>query len=373
MIRLITGLPGAGKTSNTLAAFLEIRDRPRYATAINGFDYEAHGVIPLDSLNSWESLPDGSLIFCDEAQQFLRPRGPKDKVPDWIAAFETHRHRGFDFWLTTQNPMLIDIHVRRLTGEHFHYYRPFGFKSVSLLKWEEVKDNPRDPREIQLAQKSRVTLPPAVFEHYKSTVVDTHKAKIPRVLIYMVTALLVGVLLVAGGVYKLTGRASDMLDGKAAGSEAFNKSLPGQLLPVQSAPGQSPATSSSGLYASSRDKPLTASDFVPVTALAPWSAPFYRDIAQPVAFPRFSGCMAFNAQCKCTTQQGTVIDVDESQCLAVIVQNKRPFDPHHPDSMTPPPSSPARSRPLRDTDQHSELVIAGTASGQSTSFIPNYR
>lgn len=363
MIRLITGLPGAGKTSNTLAEFLQVQGRPKYATFINGFDYAAHNVIPLDKLDDWQDLPDGALVFCDEAQQFLRPRGPKDRVPDWVAAFETHRHRGFDFWLTTQNPMLIDVHVRRLTGEHWHYYRPFGFKSVSLLKWEEVKDNPRDPREIQLAQKSRVKLPPAVFQHYKSTVVDTHKPKIPKKLIYMLSALLIGFLLVGGGVWKLSDRASSMLDGNA----------PGQPV-VASAPSAEPSTApqSSGLYSAfNKDRPLTAADFVPVHPLAPWSAPLYREIAKPKTFPRFSGCASFNGQCKCFTQQATVVDVDQATCLDVVVHNKRPFDPHQEPSI---PASDNRvasvSRSHDPSANWSEHSQAGLNASDSTGFIP---
>ena len=368
MIRLITGLPGAGKTSNTLAEFLQVQGRPKYATFINGFDFAAHNVTPLDKLDDWQDLPDGALVFCDEAQQFLRPRGPKDKVPDWIAAFETHRHRGFDFWLTTQNPMLIDIHVRRLTGEHWHYYRPFGFKSVSLLKWEEVKDNPRDPREIQLAQKSRVKLPPSVFQHYKSTVVDTHKPKIPRKLIYMLSALFIGFGLVAAGVFKLADRADSMLDGVA----------PGQVASVASSSVPSAASvpavtqGNYGAFAGlSKDKPLTAADFEPVHPAAPWSAPFYRELAQPVAFPRFSGCVAFNGVCRCYTQQATLIEVDQAMCLEVVVKNRRPFDPHKPDSLASShvdrlPGE-VRSRPLSDT-----AAIAGISAGESSSFIPRH-
>lgn len=369
MIRLITGLPGAGKTSNTLAEFLQIQGRPKYATFINGFDYAAHNVVPLDKLDDWQDLPDGSLVFCDEAQQFLRPRGPKDKVPEWIAAFETHRHRGFDFWLTTQNPMLIDIHVRRLTGEHWHYYRPFGFKSVSLLKWEEVKDNPRDPREIQLAQKSRVKLPPSVFQHYKSTVVDTHKPKIPRKLIYMLSALLIGFALVAAGVFKLADRADSMLSGVAPGSTEYMVPSQPVAAPVPSQ-GQGQGQ---GLYAGFnglKDRPLTAADFEAVHPLAPWSAPFYREVAKPVTFPRFSGCAAFNGQCKCFTQQATVIEVDQAMCLDVVVKNKMPFNPHKPDSENQAHrvASVATGRPVSQV--FSDPVDGGAASLPSSHFIP---
>lgn len=211
-----------------------------------------------------------------------------------------------------------------------------------------------------------MTLPPSVFDHYKSTVVDTHKPKIPKVLVYMVSALVIGFALVGAGVYKLSGRASSMLDGVA----------PGQThAPVQ-APATStanrPAESSGGLYSSfNKDRPLSAADFVAVHPLAPWSAPLYRQIAEPTTFPRFSGCAAFNGQCKCFTQQATVIDVDEAMCLDVVVKNKRPFDPHHADyaavSDYRVASVPERKEAHRGW---SDLEEAGTTATQSTSYIP---
>lgn len=367
MITFITGLPGAGKTSNTLHEFLAVTDRVKYATFINGFDYAAHNVTQLQSLETWQDLPDGSLVFVDEAQQFLRPRGSKDKVPDWIAAFETHRHRGFDFWFTTQNPMLIDVHVRRLAQEHKHYFRPFGFKHVSLLRWEECKDNPRDPREVSVAQKSRVKLPPSVFNHYKSTVLDTHKPRIPKTLVYMLSALLIGFLLVGAGVYKLSGRASSMLDGVAPGQA---EKLPVSAPVLASVPPGQP--SSGGLYSAfNKDRPLTAADFVAVHPLAPWSAPLYREIARPTTFPRFSGCAAFNGSCRCFTQQGTVLEVDLQMCLDVVVKNKRPFDPHHEDSLAIDTRISMQTAKRPEADRNwSEPVESGANSFPASDFIP---
>ena len=63
MLYLITGVPGAGKTSFTLADFLAIENRPKYATPVNGLDYAKHNIEKIDSLEEWVHLPDGSAIF----------------------------------------------------------------------------------------------------------------------------------------------------------------------------------------------------------------------------------------------------------------------------------------------------------------------
>ena len=322
-IRLITGTPGAGKTSNTLANVLEVVDRPKFATHIQGFDYAKHGVTKLDSLANWQDLPDGSLILCDEAQQFLRPRGPKDLIPDWVAAFETHRHRGMDFWVITQHPKLIDIHVRRLVADHWHYHRVGNLGSTSLLKWEEVKEDPRDYHAVQVADKSRVKLPAHIFNEYTSTVVDTHKRRIPRKLVYL--AGLVATLFAFAAFLGYRVYSNPPGSAVAAAAPAAV-----QAASLQSSPGVAPAAFSEG-------KALTAADLAPVHPLAPWSAPFYAGAAKPVAVPRFSGCISMNGACRCTTQQGTTLKVDPMTCANVIGGDGMPFDPLRADS--PPPRS----------------------------------
>ena len=59
--------------------------------------------------------PDGSVYFLDEAQNIYRPRSSASKVPESVAAFEVHRHKGLDFFLITQNPRLIDANIRAIS------------------------------------------------------------------------------------------------------------------------------------------------------------------------------------------------------------------------------------------------------------------
>lgn len=315
MLTLVTGTPGAGKTSNTLYQFLEIHDRPRFATYINGFDYEKHDVGFLQNLNEWQSLPDNSVILVDEAQQYMRPRNPKDKLPEWIAAFETHRHRGFDFFFTTQHPKLIDIHVRRLVQKHIHYHRPHNLKTVSRLVWEECKEDPRDRRAISLASKERVKLPPSVFNEYTSTVIDTHKPEVPKKLVFMLLFLFI-ILGLCG--YQIV---------KLMNAKKTDSSSSGLLSsPVFSQTSQQPVQQNYG------HTQLSAADFKPVSELAPYTAPVYQGLAAPRTFPRFSGCLATPTKCTCYTQQGTRLDVSLDVCRDVVDNNNRPFDPHHEDN-----------------------------------------
>lgn len=331
MLHLITGVPGAGKTSFTLDEFLKIENRPKYATPVNGLDYAKHNIEKIDSLDEWPNLPEGSVIFCDEAQQFLRPKRKDAVSPEWVTEFETHRHRGLDFYCTTQHPMFIDIHFRRLVGEHVHYHRAYGSRLIAQRKWQRCIDDPNDFHALQEAEIKHLTLPKHIFKEYKSTTVDTHKFKVPRKLIMALSFLLV-----LGGISAYL--ASGFLSKAADNVAKTEKTKPTQTASTE----QNQSSSQDGLYSASlangKDKPLTIDDLTPVIPTMPYTAPYYKDVAQPVTFPRFAGCMrsyhkAKQAEvCRCVTQQGTTLAVPLDQCAAVVDSDGMPFDPFRSDS-----------------------------------------
>ena len=56
-----------------------------------------------------------SMIGIDEAQRYFNSRMSRF-YPDWQSRFyEAHRHNGYDFYLATQRPMLIDVNIRELS------------------------------------------------------------------------------------------------------------------------------------------------------------------------------------------------------------------------------------------------------------------
>lgn len=333
MLHLITGVPGAGKTSFTLDEFLKIENRPKYATPVNGLDYAKHNIEKIDSLDEWPNLPEGSVIFCDEAQQFLRPKRKDAVSPEWVTEFETHRHRGMDFYCTTQHPMFIDIHFRRLVGEHVHYHRAYGSRLIAQRKWQRCIDDPNDHHAIQEAEIKHLKLPNYIFKEYKSTTIDTHKFKVPRKLVISLI-----LLLILGGIsaYLASGFLGKAADNIVKSKE--EKPANEQALSVT----EQPAQAKNGLYSASldngKDKPLTIDDLTPVLPTMPYTAPYYKDIAQPVTFPRFAGCMRSYHKskqaevCRCVTQQGTTLSVPLEQCDAVVDGDGMPFDPFRTDS-----------------------------------------
>jgi len=66
----------------------------------------------LNPVMPWE-VPDGCLLITDEVQDKFNSRGWKDEANNLAAKFAaTHRHRGIDWYIITQNPTSIDRQLR---------------------------------------------------------------------------------------------------------------------------------------------------------------------------------------------------------------------------------------------------------------------
>lgn len=180
MITLYTGTPGSGKTLRAVTDLVALRKteegakRPIF-TNINGLDRRL-ACTPLDDPKRWHELPAGSLIVIDEAQTDFPSRGAASAVPPHVQPFATHRHRGFDIWVITQKPALIDHFLRSMVGRHLHVYRPFGLERVQILEWQECCDSPRvDAKPVPQPW----SYPHEIFSLYRSAQIHTHKRRLP--------------------------------------------------------------------------------------------------------------------------------------------------------------------------------------------------
>lgn len=312
MFKLVTGSPGDGKTSNELWDFLnapEYANRPKYCTPINGFEPEKHGVKPIEHISCWQDLPDGSVIFCDEVQDYAGTDLPKVE-PEWVKQLARHRHRGFDFICTTQSPMFLHSFVRKLAKPHVHYIRPWNMKGVRY-SWESVQGDPNSRTAKNTGVRTPVKPNPAVFQLYTSTVLDTHKSRPP----YKVFALLaICIILFLGGGGWATYRVMHMGD---------------QFKPVEKVPGQ---TAISG-NVSPQGQMLTRTNEITAPTQPVWSAetikprvvgmpesaPVYDQLTAPSDFPRVAACMSSKSKgCHCYTQQATPLDIPPTACEVFV-------------------------------------------------------
>lgn len=182
MLKLITAVPGSGKTLYCVGLIngLVNSSEPRFIYHnINGLNIDSPFLLPAP--DDWRTVPDGSVIFYDECQEMFPATGKAGRVNDEVLTdLETHRHRGIDIYFITQHPTFIHHHIRKLCGEHIHFYRAHGVRASVKYVWSHVCLEPNDRQEQQRANSSIFKFDRSLFKLYKSTVLDTHKFRMPK-------------------------------------------------------------------------------------------------------------------------------------------------------------------------------------------------
>lgn len=298
MIRLFTGLPGSFKTCHAVRVIREAvaAGRPVFVSNLEGLNVP--GVEVWDDPKQWEALPVGALLVVDEAQRYWRASRDLN-IPPEIVALETHRHKGIDFLLTTQQPGYLLKHLRGLVGEHVHHMRT-GKMRAKTLTYNRVCDDVTSTVEAKKADQGFFLATKEDFTFYTSTVKDTHKARLNRRTILLAVAALAIV-----AVFGVAGKGI-LWGGDAKGE------------PAQSA-GQSPQET--GRHGGSKTV-VSSEDFLarhtPRIDGLPWSAPIF-DGREPVSQPEVycissaAGLDAsgehVQASAHCVTEQGTPVVV----------------------------------------------------------------
>ncbi len=318
MITLFTGMPGAGKTAAMILLLQELaKDRPLFVhfdpkERLRPEQKLLHETLKLPhtacNANTWhEELPDGAILIIDEVQGCWRPRGPAAKVPEAIAALETHRHAGVDIFLTTQAPRLVDANVRGLVGRHVHI-RDTGWLGRWWYEWPEVNDGLTWK---SCPVKKRYKLPKAIFELYTSATVHTTPVRMaPK------TLLLVAVLLAC-----LTALIFMIV-------RSINKhtSPPPAVEAKAEAAGQVVATKTKTMGGAGNQPPDERVDFLPRMSDRPWTAPAYDEMRRVIRQPNIDGAICINAVCKCYHGKERLMDVDSEACQ--YWATNRPFNPY---------------------------------------------
>lgn len=330
MIYLVTGTPGAGKTSNTLWDFLknpDFADRPKFATLIPHFDYDNNDVTELDKaeLENWRDLPKGALVLIDEADGYL-PAGNGKNPPEWIREMARHRHYGIDFIIITQMASMINDFLHGLIEAHIHYHRVRGNDYTTKYRWEYLQKNPYTKTNKALGLPQKIKTDPEVFKLYRSTELNTRRKEFPWHAVIKLLLLCSGLILAGLFTYWfLYGRHHYHDEPKA---QPVPVSAPAVAAPVAPASAQPLQTAQP---AQPETHGFSAKDFVPANPVLPWTAPAYADLARPTDFPRIAMCMSsaptmsdrvnerYRAGgCRCFTQQFTPVDVPQDQCQRMV-------------------------------------------------------
>lgn len=233
-------------------------------------DEPAHDV-PAIMQNWWLWCKPGDLIVIDEAQ-FVMPRGTLGrKPPYWLQAMEIHRHYGVDFLLITQHPQLIDTTVRALVGLHRHVRSVMGSNVCMCYVW----DHASNPERYNMASKSSFVRKAAHFKLFHSSVAHVKPPSAGR------WGLVAAPLLLAIGLGGLAWKLNAI-----------------------AAPADAPKVAAASQSASAPARPAPAGGTVP---------------RRPVGFkdaPKLSGCYAWGDRCECIDEIGRRVRVERSMCQA---------------------------------------------------------
>lgn len=312
MITLITGTPGTGKTAYAVSELEKITGKNIFVDGIPELQLPHEIAPPVTEwvrVNEDESgakshewlIPANSIVIVDEAQRSFRPRPTGSKVPDYVAALETHRHAGLDFWFITQHPGLLDVNIRRLCGRHIHVRNtPLGRR---LHESTQVFD-PENKSERDSTVTRPYSLPKQVFGKYKSAEIHTKNSKRLPLSFYVAIAAVFAFLGIGWKVYDTF---------KARTAE-----------PQQAIKTDGTSTSSAVVLPEHKDPASMLVEFSPVVPGRPETAPAFDSLRVVKNMPVVAGCIQTPTRCTCQNQQGLDAGLDYMQCQQWI--KNPPFD-----------------------------------------------
>ncbi len=330
-------MPGAGKTAAMIDLLQDLaKDRPVFVhfdpkERLRPEQKLLHETLliphqPVNAATWHEEVSDGGILVIDEAQGCWRPRGPAAKVPEAIAALETHRHAGIDIFITTQSPRLIDANVRGLVGRHVHI-RDTGWLGRWWYEWPEVNEG--------LAWKTcpvkkRYKLPRKVFDLYASANEHHKPVRAAPKTLALVAVLLVCLTVLVGLIVRTF--KNHTAEKPAAAVPAPQAPQVPQALPVN------PVTveDDDGMNGSLDERIA----FVPRLSDRPWTAPAYDGYRVVVHMPVVAGAICKGDECICLTADGAKVPDMSAAACKTWLQSPRPFNPY----VLPPP--PAASVPV---------------------------
>lgn len=311
MITLITGVPGSGKTCALVDLLSELAQGR--ALFVDGIPDLKIPHVPLPDPHKWHlEVPDGGAIVIDEVQRVWRPS--RQAVPEDIAQLETHRHRGLDFFIVTQNPSLVHSNVRALVGRHVHL-RDNGVLGRWWYEWPECCPTPSTSYKAAPVRK-KYTLSKKAQALYTSASIHIKPIRsIPRALIIL--GLCVPLIGLLG--YKVYDRITGVLQpaGVLANGSKVKPPVAAVAAPelarLAAASASAPAAFEPVVYRAGQPDPAAPLVAAPSASSAP-------PVPQAAALepPKPKGCISQADRCRCFDHGGMLLDLEPQACREAI-------------------------------------------------------
>lgn len=202
MQTLISAPPRTGKSLYCMSLIDQLsRKHPnrRIYTNIIGMNYP--GVLTINSTPEnpfdWRDLPDGSIVFFDEAHEHPAfsaqdllgtartdaEKKRKGEILDIGDSLTLHGHFGFDIYLITQNPKLLREQVRAACSVHYVMRRLWGLDVAMIYEFAEVQTYFANATRKQALSVKRFRYPKNLYKYYVSSNVHNIQKRVP--LLYM--------------------------------------------------------------------------------------------------------------------------------------------------------------------------------------------
>lgn len=315
MIKLITGMPGNGKTLRAVQLLVNAKAEneklvgqnkalPRnFYSNIQGLKLDYVQPAPKD----WRTLPDGSFIVYDEAHQLFPATGKPGRADDPIInQMDEHRHRGFDMVMVTQWPSKIHHEVRQLIGHHEHLHRSMGLELSGLMTWDRVHLDPYDKASKGKASDETWTFPSDLYGVYESATLHTtaHKFKMPVKMRNFLLSIPFIIAIIWGVFLAFKHFLMPKIDDKKQPSVADKMLVSAGAGSAGTAPPGAPPPS----------------DLLPPTGQYVWQN------ARSVA--AIGGIVASETNCRVFNQEGNVLDLTIEACRMILAK-PLPFNIYH--------------------------------------------
>ncbi|MBJ8554798.1 zonular occludens toxin domain-containing protein [Acinetobacter bereziniae] len=349
--RLTCGQIGAGKS------YLYVKQVEEEAKKSGKYQYiysniRAHaelaeGVTLLP--DSWEDCEPDSLIIIDEVQMHEKfSKHFSNRRDGEIAGLTMIRHKRQDIWMISPNPALVNSDVRNLVNQYF-WLEPVGKKTTKCFCFDKVYNNVTKTVKNNAYDEFTYSIDEKFYKLYKSTIdgkASGRNFNLNIKLISFIVGLVIVCLIIAGLFAYLSKDTKSKVD-QLQNSEIQNKSqdkskqskndlgvLPttGELSSEECRKGINVDKPECIRYFNTlTENRMSVGDLnVEYDPNKPYDQEDIQKVVsktyQVTAKPVFSGCMKNGNKYYAYTQQGTKLDVSQSDCRNMIENGERPFN-----------------------------------------------
>lgn len=306
----------------------------------------AEGITPLP--DSWEDCQNDSLIIIDEVQMHEKySKHFSNRRDGEIAGLTMIRHKRQDIWMISPNPALVNSDVRNLVNQYF-WLEPVGQKTTKCFCFDKVYNNITKSVKNNAYDEFTYTIEEKYHKLYKSTEDGKPSGRnfnINMKLISFIVGMGIVCLIIAGLFIYLSKSTKVQVNQM---QEAETKNSKNKEVDLKNGTGILPTTgeltSEECRKGINVDKPECIKYFNTLTEnrmsvgdlnveYDPNNPYDQEDIQKAVsktyqvtAKPVFSGCMKNGNKYYAYTQQGTKLDVSQSDCRNMIENGERPFN-----------------------------------------------